>query len=520
MDPNVYMQIDLEHAYIHWIMHACCRGMHIICAAACCNRTCMKWHHIAGSVLHLAGWSFLLKCSFVLYRDGSMSRRSNAATGKDLLKTFRGNLTAVEAGDALLSLDGFCKKHSVLMKEILSITSRPTAAVMHEALGLVWPGAPALELKTFANHLHEVFKTLFTKTRNMSTGGRLPDSVQDMCFFIKQELLGGPSSSPGKTEQQGSKRASSCSAKSKASPKKKLKQKLDTTCQKASTRKLEVHVSVSSEDPPAVVKKEKSEPSASSSGVPKPLPTGEITKKYQQAAASASSFFHTDSSVPTVVRISGDSREAATMHKGPSGFAVAVWSDGHQIVSEIPNLMLEKAAAAEASAAKASAPKAAKAKAASKKKPAAVIKKPACRPDVQDDVQDDDGEESTPDVATDEDPAAAEDGQAPAEAPAAIVPAEAPDAEAPDQPLEVFPEDRSLRKEYRTANNSMAFRMVWREKGEECKKQLFQLHGGTCSKEQLHQVGSEVITRCKAGERLSEVRQWGEEKIASMQAAV
>ena len=301
-----------------------------------------------------------------------------------------------------------------------------------------------MELKTFANHLHEVYKTLFTKTRNMSTGGRLPDSVQDMCFFMKQELLGGPSSSPGKTEQQGSKRASSCSAKSKASPKKKPKQKLDTTCQKASTKKLEVHVSVSSEDPPVVVKKEKSEPSASSSGVPKPLPTGEITKKYQQAAASASSFFHTDLSVPTVLRISGDSREAATMHKGPSGFAVAVWSDGHQIVSEIPNLMLEKAAAA-----KASAPKAAKA--ASKKKPAAVIKKPACRPDVQDDVQDD-GEESTPGVATDEDAAAAEDDQAPAEAPAAIVPAEAPDAEAPDaQPLEVLPADCTLRKEYRTA---------------------------------------------------------------------
>ena len=116
--------------------------------------------------------------------------------------------------------------------------------------------------------------------------------------------------------------------------------------------------------------------------------------------------------------------------------------------------------------------------------------------------------------------AAAEGEQAPAEAPAAIVPAEAPDAEAPDQPLEVLPEDRSLRKEYRTANNSMAFRMVWRAKGEECKKQLFQLHGGTCSKDQLQQVGSEVVTRCKAGERLSEVRQWGEEKIASMQAAV
>ena len=76
----------------------------------------------------------LLKCSFVLYRDGSMSRRSNAATGKDLLKTFRGNLSAVEAGDALLSLDGFCKKHSVLMKEILSITSRRRLQLSYRAL--------------------------------------------------------------------------------------------------------------------------------------------------------------------------------------------------------------------------------------------------------------------------------------------------------------------------------------------------------------------------------------------------
>ena len=62
--------------------------------------------------------------------------------------------------------------------------------------------------------------------------------------------------------------------------------------------------------------------------------------------------------------------------------------------------------------------------------------------------------------------------------------------------------------------------MIWRENNEECKRQLFQLKGGKGSKDQLQQVGSEVLTRCKAGERLSEVRQWGEEKISSMQAAV
>ncbi|CAE7558690.1 unnamed protein product [Symbiodinium sp. CCMP2592] len=416
------------------------------------------------------------------------SRRSNGATGKDLMKTFRGNLQAVEAGDALLSLDAFCKKHHVLMKEILGITTRPTAAVMRESMSLVWPGAPSLELKTFANHLHEVYKTLFTKTRNMSTGGRLADSIQDMCFFIK-DLLRLPES------KQGSKRASSGSARSpKASPKKKIKQRLDSTCQKASTRKLEVHVSVSSSDAGATVKKEPAEaaePASHTRDGPRPLPTGQISKLYQQAA-SAASFFHTDLSVPTVLRIAGDSREAAKMHKGPSGFAVAVWSDGHQIVSEIPNLLLDKAAAAKAS------PKG-KAKAASKKKPAAVIKKPACLPQ-------EDGESP---AAGADDAAAGQDLEAPAEA--ALVPVDAPAADDDQDPnygdVAVLPANAVLRKEYRAANNTMAFRMIWRnEKNKECKRQMFQLKGGSATtKEQLHATGEEALRKARAGEPLAQV---------------
>ncbi|CAE7806377.1 unnamed protein product [Symbiodinium sp. CCMP2592] len=384
------------------------------------------------------------------------SRRSNGATGKDLMKTFRGNLQAVEAGDALLSLDAFCKKHHVLMKEILGITTRPTAAVMRESMSLVWPGAPSLELKTFANHLHEVYKTLFTKTRNMSTGGRLADSIQDMCFFIK-DLLRLPES------KQGSKRASSGSARSpKASPKKKIKQRLDSTCQKASTRKLEVHVSVSSSDAGATVKKEPAEaaePASHTRDGPRPLPTGQISKLYQQAA-SAASFFHTDLSVPTVLRIAGDSREAAKMHKGPSGFAVAVWSDGHQIVSEIPNLLLDK----------------------------------------------EDGESP---AAGADDAAAGQDLEAPAEA--ALVPVDAPAADDDQDPnygdVAVLPANAVLRKEYRAANNTMAFRMIWRnEKNKECKRQMFQLKGGSATtKEQLHATGEEALRKARAGEPLAQV---------------
>ena len=99
----------------------------------------------------------------------------------------------------------------------------------------------------------------------------------------------------------------------------------------------------------------------------------------------------------------------------------------------------------------------ASAKAGSKKKPAAVIKKPACLPAVQGDGEDG----PTPAARADEDDAAAaEDDQAPAEAP--LVPADAPAAaEDPNYgDLEVLPANASFRKEYRLANNSLAFRMI------------------------------------------------------------
>ena len=105
-------------------------------------------------------------------------------------------------------------------------------------------------------------------------------------------------------------------------------------------------------------------------------------------------------------------------------------------------------------------------------------------------MQDDDGEESTPDVATDEDPAA-EGEQAPAEAPAAIVPAEAPDAEAPDQPLEVLPEDRSLRRSI--AQRTIAWPSGWSgRKRVKNAKSSCSATWGTCSKDQLQQVDQKL----------------------------
>ena len=101
------------------------------------------------------------------------------------MKIFRGNLCHLDPADSSLSLEFFCSKHEVFLKELLEITLRPTATLLREAAGLVWPSQATLEQKAFCNHVHEVVKTLFTKSRNMTTGERLPDRVSRMCTHVK-----------------------------------------------------------------------------------------------------------------------------------------------------------------------------------------------------------------------------------------------------------------------------------------------------------------------------------------------
>ena len=129
-----------------------------------------------------------------------MGRRANAAQPADLVKIFRGNLCHLDPADSSLSLEFFCSKHEVFLKELLEITVRPTATLLREAAGLVWPSQATLEQKAFCNHVHEVVKTLFTKSRNMTTGQRLPDSASRMCTHVKGPVSKNNDkfSSPGK----------------------------------------------------------------------------------------------------------------------------------------------------------------------------------------------------------------------------------------------------------------------------------------------------------------------------------
>ena len=145
-----------------------------------------------------------------------MARRSNAATAKDLVRTFRGNIGSLESADTMLSLDGFVSKHEILLKEILEQTLRPTSTLLREAVSLVWPSLPPLDVKSFCNHMHEVFKVLFTKSRNMTTGDRYPDSVGRMCAIIRSKTCSDQRQPVPKAQGRG-RRASTCSTRSAGS---------------------------------------------------------------------------------------------------------------------------------------------------------------------------------------------------------------------------------------------------------------------------------------------------------------
>ena len=78
--------------------------------------------------------------------------------------------------------------------------------------------------------------------------------------------------------------------------------------------------------------------------------------------------YHTDLSIPALIRITGNSRETAEMKAGKSGFAIAYFGDGSEKQTDIPNLAL-------VAAAKKPQPAKLKGKAkAGQKKPAAAVK--------------------------------------------------------------------------------------------------------------------------------------------------
>ena len=413
------------------------------------------------------------------------------------MKTYRGNMQSVDPQDALLSLDAFCRKYEGFLCDLLKVTSRPTSKMLCDATAKVWPGQSPLKQKTFNNHVSEVVKILFEKARSMTTGQRLPDSVSSMCKVIRATILDqSASASPGK-------RQLAIMDDPGDSPKPVLPCKRPKPGK--SKRVLKEHISLSSgtgSEAPVDLQVAKAVPAASASAkkqkqlLPKAEPPGsDIASRYAGSSSSTSALrgsvvYHVDMSVPTVWRISGESRQQATLKPGPLNFAVATWGDQEKS-TEIPNLVLEKRAQHPAKEAAGKPQPAVKKKAGSKAKAKAKAKsKVACKKPatVLQDAQDSESAE-----------------EAPAGAP----------AEAPEDAVKPTERTERLRREYCSATKSVSIRAIWRDdERKEKKRQLFELRGqDAISKEKLLELAEESCAKSLEGQDEATVKSWAFDEL-------
>ena len=325
----------------------------------------------------------------------------------------------------------------------------------------------------------------------MTTGQRLPDSVSSMRKFIRATILDpNVSASPGKRQlaimdDPGNSPAKPVLPCKRRKGRRVLKEHISLSSGTGSEAPDEAHLQVAKAGPAA---------SASSKQIlPRAEPAGNIAARYAASSSSTTALhgsivYHVDMSVPTVWRISGDSRHQATLKPGPLGFAAATWGDQERS-TEIPNLVLEKRAQHPAKEAAGKPQPAAKKKAGSKAKAKAkskvACKKPAT---VLQDAQDSESAE-----------------EAPAGAP----------AEAPEDAVKPTERTERLRKEYRSATNSVSIRAIWRDdEHKEKKRQLFELRGlDAISKEKLLELAEESCAKILEGQDEATVKSWALDEL-------
>ena len=325
---------------------------------------------------------------------------------------------------------------------------------------------------------------------SMTTGQRLPDSVSSMCKVIRATILDqSASASPGK-------RQLAIMDDPGDSPKPVLPCKRPKPGK--SKRVLKEHISLSSgtgSEAPVDLQVAKAAPAASASAkkqkqlLPKAEPPGsDIASRYAGSSSSTRWLCCIPCGYECANSVADQwGVEAAS---NPKGFAVATWGDQEKS-TEIPNLVLEKRAQHPAKEAAGKPQPAAKKKAGSKAKAKAKAKsKVACKKPAT--------------VLQD-----AQDSESAVEAPAG-----AP-AEAPEDAVKPTERTERLRREYRSATNSVSIRAIWRDdEHKEKKRQLFELRGlDAISKEKLLELAEESCAKILEGQDEATVKSWAFDEL-------
>ena len=228
--------------------------------------------------------------------------------------------------------------------------------------------------------------------------------------------------------------------------------------------------------------------------LPKAEPPGsDIASRYAGSSSSTSALrgsvvYHVDMSVPTVWRISGESRQQATLKPGPLGFAVATWEDQEKS-TEIPNLVLEKRAQRPA-------------------KEAAGKPQPAEEESWQQSQGQGQGQEQgCLQEACDCFAGCPRFGNCRRSSSRST-------CRGPEDAVKPTERTQRLRREYRSATNSVSIRAIWRDdEHKEKKRQLFELRGhDAISKEKLLEL-TESCAKILEGQDEATVKSWAFDEL-------
>ena len=370
-------------------------------------------------------------------------RKSSSMDLQYLTKAVRGNMR---------ELGPVCsvESHEDLLKDILEKTPRLNKEEATKAVKKAFPGAEANIQAAFAASMVACVQSVFAKRKSMTSGRKLGPAWIRLIAVV-DDLYPLPSGS----------QASASTSASSSKPSLPLVKDVETNSgedkNKRLLKKQDSVVSVSSA--PSVA-----------SDIQSP-PKTKVADLYQNKD-KPSFLFYTDMGKRTVVRMSsnGTKELAVRLRPGAAGFLVAIYEDGMEHESELPNSVGKE-------------PSQPVVKAGSKKRPAAAVEETAVEP--------------VPSVV----PAASVETMPTAVATAAV--AASGDSEQCEYKLE-----------YRSSTNSVAIRKVVKvECGPPKKRQVVEIIGrNRLTRDAVTSIATQARDRLLAGELEAHVVQWAKEQ--------
>ena len=284
----------------------------------------------------------------------SAARAKNTASTDEIRKLLKAELDGLDATKFMTTnMDKLVADYVVFMVALIKLTLRPSKKMLEAAAKAAFSKSTEQECERFASAICRGIQYCRKKVASMTSGKKLDPGVKTVCrTLVKAAAASSPS--PKKRRKSGrslkvsSSWASSSVPTSPATKRLIRKQKPSRHRSTSSIQSLKTYPSSFVATP----RRSMSSPRSTALAVAEVISSDEDEARGAQCKKPRSREPAGSAGQGVVVYIGEDMRlrrvsaggheEEANMSPGPDGFAIATWPDGSTIVSEVPNLTLEK----------------------------------------------------------------------------------------------------------------------------------------------------------------------------------